>query len=86
MNEYLKFDDIDNRNTETYQVIHRLAQERQAHLEKAARLREFDLYLSNWLMRNESMTYSEYNLLMNWYGHTEYTIPEIFQKVFKERA
>ena len=86
MNAFLKFDDLDDNHTETYQVLTRIAKERASYQEKADRLRQFDLYLTNWLMRHESMTYSEYTLLMNWYDHTEYTIPGIFRIVFQNKA
>lgn len=86
MDAFLKFDDLDDNRTDTYQVLTRIANERASYLEKADRLRQFDLYLTNWLMRHESMTYAEYNLLMTWYGHTDYTIPGIFRIVFRDRA
>ena len=36
--------------------------------------------------RGDGMTYAEYDLLMAWYGHSEYTIPEIFRIVFRDRT
>lgn len=86
MNEFLKFDDLDDNRTDTYKVLTRLAKEREVHLKKANRLRNFDLYLTNWLMRHDSMTHQEYNTLMAWYEHTEYSIPGIFRIVFQDRA
>ena len=86
MNAFLKFDDLDDNRTDTYQVLTRIAKERASYQEKADRLRKFDLHLTNWLMRHKSMTYAEYDLLMAWYGHTDYTIPEIFRIVFHDRA
>ena len=38
MNEFLKFDDLDDNRTDTYKVLTRLAKEREVHLEKANRL------------------------------------------------
>ena len=86
MDKFLKFDDLDDNRTDTYKVLTRLAKERAVHLEKANRLRNFDLYLTNWLMRHDSMTHQEYNSLMAWYEHTEYSIPGIFRIVFPDRA
>ena len=86
MDSFLKFDDMNDNRTDTYQVLTRIAKERASYQEKSDRLRKFDLHLSCWLMRHESMTYSEYTLLTNWLWHTEYTIPEIFRIVFHDRA
>jgi hypothetical protein len=86
MDAFLKFDDLDDNRTDTYKVLTRIANERASYLEKADRLRQFDLYLTNWLMRHKSMTYAEYDLLMAWYGHSQYTIPEIFRIVFRDRT
>lgn len=86
MSVFLKFDDLDDNRTDTYKVLTRIANERESYMKKADRLRQFDLYLTNWLMRHESMTYEEYDLLMAWYEHSDYTIPGIFRIVFHDRA
>lgn len=86
MTTFLKYDDLDDNRTDTYKVLTRIANERASHMEKADRLRQLDLYLTNWLRRHNSMTYQEYDLLMAWYGHTEYTIPEIFRIVFHDKT